>query len=104
MFNSFRSYWKNVANRIYDAVLSAFRTQEEIDEYIESEISDIANVVYDANDIPSDYTMRTRQFFSPDDLKKYISDIGLSDEYFYVLVLPDWDADGDTLYRLYVKG
>jgi hypothetical protein len=106
MFSGFRSFWKKAAETVYDTVASLFRTQAEIDDEIETDFTSLGyTFTYDATDIPINdgYKRRKREFLAPEDAIKYITDGGIPANYVYILALPDWTDEGDTVYQVWVQ-
>lgn len=99
-----RSIWQRAKDIIYDTVNSVFRTQSQIDDEIEARISDFAfNLYFDANDIPADAKIRQRQFWTIEDLERYVKDGGIPPACVHVLAIDDWDDEGNRVYRAYIQ-
>lgn len=97
-----RSLWQRMVDRVYDAVQSVFRTQSEIDDYIEDELSAIGTIEYNPANLPANGTYRSREFWAIEDLNKYVTDAGIPPSCVFIVPFPDWDDEGNTMYRLYV--
>lgn len=97
-----RPLWSRIKDTIYNAVASAFYTQSEIDDNIETRFTD-AGVTYttDSEDV-SGYKRRNRQFFNAEDALHYIED-GIPKQYVLVLAIADWDDEGNTVYFVFVE-
>lgn len=98
-----RGIWQKVKDTVYNAITSTFRTQEEIDEIIETDLSAVATVYTSPDQVPADFKMRAREFWNVNDVERYLGDAGLSPEYVAVVPFPDWDDEGNTMYRVYIQ-
>lgn len=98
-----RSIWQRAKERVWNAVTSLWRTQEEIDEYIYQEFIDQGYTV-ESNpaNVPGDGKWRNREFWYPDDAIKYAGDAGIPPSCVYVIPFEDWDDEGNTMYKLYI--
>lgn len=97
-----RGIWQKVKERIYDSVSSVFRTQEEIDVVIADELGEVGTVVSNPAELPAGGHYRSREFYFVDDLKLYLNNGGIPSNYVYIIEFPDWDEDGNTMYKLYI--
>lgn len=98
-----RGIWQSVKERIYDTVNSLFRTQAEIDDVIEDDFADEGyTTLFDPSQLPADGKWRAREFYFPEDVKKYISDAGIPPSCVFIVEFPDWTEYGDTMYKLYI--
>lgn len=98
-----RAIWQRAKDYIYDSLLGVFRSQAEIDQSIEDQMSDYGTVVYLPTDIPNTAKRRRVQFWSHEDAIHWIDDGGIPPDYVYILVQPDWDAEGNSAYFIYVE-
>lgn len=97
-----RPLWQRIVNTVYNAVSSVFYTQEEIDDNIEDRFTETGvSFTYDSGSL-SGFKARKRQFWTAEDAIKYILD-GIPVEYVTVLILPDWDNEGNSAYIVYVE-
>lgn len=97
-----RSIWQSLKDLVYDAVSDVFRTQEEIDEEVEGNLSTWGTVVYDQGDVEPSARLRPTTFISHIDAISWIQRAGIPPHYVWIYAEEDGDDD-NYLYRIYVK-
>jgi hypothetical protein len=99
-----RGLWQWVKDNIYDPIAEVFRTQEEIDERIDTKLGEWGLVTDDPTDLNGKDVHRSKQvFLSPDDVIAWIKEGGIPADYVTILKLYDWNESGDVGYAVYVE-
>lgn len=95
-----RSFFQGLKDLIYDNVLSAFKSQQDIDIGIEDQlIATGAAVIY--NDAPTGAGFRKWSFLSYRDAIKYAS--AIPSEYVTYAIFDDGDDEGNRVYEVWVQ-
>jgi hypothetical protein len=98
---SYRDFWQEHIDAVYDSLNDELLTQEEIDDALESAFSVFAGYTQDAATIPNEYDRRKREFYDPINLIKWVRDGGIPLS--AVIVHRFISNGGDFKYRAYVS-
>lgn len=98
---SYRDFWQEHIDQVYDSLNDTLLTQAEIDDALEAAFSIFAGYTQDANIIPNEYQKRKREFYDPINLLKWIKDGGIPIS--SVIVHRYISNGGDFKYRAYIS-
>lgn len=100
---SYRPFWVNIRNTVYNFVSSVFRTQAQIDTIIATGLETYGTFVPSGGALPPLAKSRPRLFYDPQDAIKYVTDAGIPANYVYFVAYPAGGSSGDTYYRVYIE-
>jgi hypothetical protein len=81
-----RTFWEFVKEAIFDAAGDQFRTQEEIDDFVDAAFSTYAIVTDNPDEIPGSFRRRNHTFFDPLDLIEWIDQGAIPPNYVAVYI------------------
>lgn len=97
----FKGLWQWIKDNAIEPITNLFRTQEEIDQKIIDDLSKWGTVV-ESEEIPAGATQRKNVFLSHKDAIQYIKNGGIPADYVFIVILPNWDDEGNDGYSIWV--
>ena len=100
----FKGIWQWVKDELIDPVTNFLKLQEDIDKEIKKELERWGTVSTASTEVPSNSKRRKNVFISHHDVIHYIKQGGIPANYVFILILPDWDEEGNDGYAVFVTG
>jgi hypothetical protein len=98
----FKGLWKWVNDNIIDPISGFLKPQEEIDQAISDDLSLWGAVYTDPSELPAGLKRRRNTFVSHKDAIRYIADGGIPADYCHILILPNWDNEGNDGFSVWI--